>query len=38
MANFRWASPGYFDAMGIPLRPGRTFRDDDSVEQPVVVS
>ena len=38
MANFQWASPGHFDAMGIPLRPGRTFRDDDDVEQPVVVS
>jgi len=38
MANFRWASPDYFQAMGIRLLSGRSFREEDNVERPVVVS
>lgn len=29
-AEMRAATPGYFEAMGIPLRSGRSFDDDDS--------
>jgi putative ABC transport system permease protein len=29
-AEMRVATPGYFEAMGIPLRRGRVLRDDDS--------
>lgn len=29
-AEMRAATPGYFEAMGIPLRRGRSFDDDDS--------
>ena len=32
-AEMRAATPGYFEALGIPLRRGRLLRDDDS-EQP----
>jgi putative ABC transport system permease protein len=36
--NVRWVSPGYFEAMGIPLRGGRTFSDADRADtEPVVV-
>ena len=30
-------SPGYFDAMGIPIRAGRVFSPDDTSERPRVV-
>jgi len=33
--NIRFVSPGYFQTLGIPLRSGRTFRDDDS--EPAVI-
>jgi putative ABC transport system permease protein len=35
-ANFRFVSPGYFDALGIPIRQGRTFARSDG-ERPVIV-
>ncbi|MDE0103839.1 MAG: ABC transporter permease, partial [Bryobacterales bacterium] len=37
-ANFRWASPGYFAAMGIPVLKGRVFDDVRSTPPPVVIS
>jgi putative ABC transport system permease protein len=37
VAGFRPASPGYFDAMGIPLIRGRVFEDRDSKIAPGVV-
>jgi predicted permease len=36
MAQFNWASEGYFDAMGIPLRRGRAFSSDDRMNVPHV--
>jgi putative ABC transport system permease protein len=37
-ANMRPISPGYFDAVGIPLREGRTFTAADGPDQaPVVI-
>ena len=38
MANIRWASPGYFETLGIALRAGRVFQEGDSTEKPVVIS
>jgi predicted permease len=35
-AEFRVASPGYFDAMGIPLRRGRSFEERDQINTPHV--
>jgi hypothetical protein len=29
--DVRVASPGYFEAMRVPVRRGRTFNDDDRV-------
>jgi predicted permease len=34
--NYRVVSPGYFDAMGIPILKGRDFSDDDSVQSDAV--
>jgi putative ABC transport system permease protein len=36
LANYRDASPGYFLAMGIPLRKGRVFTDQDKAGLPPV--
>jgi putative ABC transport system permease protein len=36
-ANYRIASPGYFDAMRIPILRGRDFTDKDFESQPPVV-
>jgi hypothetical protein len=40
MADYRVVSSGYFAAMGIPVRRGRTFSDDDANERytPLVIS
>ena len=35
--NFRRISPGYFLTMGIPLRSGREFSDQDTLDRPRVV-
>lgn len=35
--DFRIATPGYFEAMRIPLRRGRTFSEADRAEAPLVV-
>jgi len=35
-AGFRLAGPGYFATLGIPLRRGREFTDDDIYERPFV--
>ena len=36
VAGFRLVSPGFFQAMGIPLRDGRTFGDNDRAGSPRV--
>ena len=37
-SDLRWISPGYFTAMGIPLRSGRAFNDQDRRgTQPVAI-
>jgi len=38
MANIRWASPGYFETLGIALKAGRVFQEGDGAEKPVVIS
>jgi predicted permease len=34
---YQYVTAGYFDAMGIPLREGRTFSESDAIGAPVVV-
>jgi putative ABC transport system permease protein len=40
LADIRVVSAGYFEAMGIPLRAGRTFGDDDATDRitPIVIN
>jgi putative ABC transport system permease protein len=35
-ADYRTVSPDYFRALGIPVRSGRTFRDDDRENRPLI--
>jgi len=37
LADYRDASPDYFRAMGIPVRKGRVFTDQDKADRPMVV-
>jgi putative ABC transport system permease protein len=34
--NYRLVSPGYFETLGIPLRRGRTFTNQDTSKSPLV--
>ena len=36
LVNPNIASPGYFEALSVPVLAGRTFRDSDSTEAPIV--
>jgi predicted permease len=36
-AERRWVTPGYFAAMGIPIRQGRVFQPTDTADQPKVI-
>ncbi|MCP5120193.1 MAG: ABC transporter permease [bacterium] len=38
MTNNRYVSPGYFQAVGLGFLSGRSFRDDEREECPVVIS
>ncbi|MGI8742345.1 MAG: ABC transporter permease [Bryobacteraceae bacterium] len=38
LANYRFVSPGYFSAMGIPLLAGRFIEDTDRNSMPAVIS
>jgi predicted permease len=38
LANYRYVSPGYFQAMGIPLRQGRWFEPVDGTRHVAVIS
>jgi putative ABC transport system permease protein len=40
MVEFRWVTPGYFRAMGIPIVAGRAFEENEraSGESPVILS
>ena len=38
LANYRFASPGYFNAIGIPLLRGRFLEDRDRQVMPAVIS
>ena len=38
LANYRWVSPGYFAAMGIPLSDGRAFSESDRDRCAAVIS
>src|SRR5215467_3633319 len=36
-AERRWVTPGYFAAMGVPIKRGRVFQPTDTADQPRVV-
>lgn len=38
VAHARWVSPGYFNALRIPMISGRTFQDNDIDQQRVIIS
>jgi putative ABC transport system permease protein len=37
LAELKWASPGYFAVLGISLKRGRTFTNDDGIRGPKAV-